>query len=219
MNPLILINQLNLPEFDYLKLLDLLKNYKSPRDQITKLLRKGYIVRIKKGLYVLGDLFSQPSSHFILANKIYGPSYVAGMTALSYYGMIPERVETIYSKTTGKHKEFMTPRGRFIYTKTSLEKFKFSVNRISESTKHSKTEEERYFLIASPEKSLVEIICEQEKIKTQDELCEFLSALRIEPSSLKHLKIKEIKMLKEYFSSHGKVLDFLINEIRKAKLL
>ena len=40
-------------EFDYQMLLDTLRNYSRPRDKITDLLRKGVIIRVKKGLYVL----------------------------------------------------------------------------------------------------------------------------------------------------------------------
>ena len=42
-------------EFDYQMLLHALKDYAHPRDKITDLLRKGAIVRVKKGLYIFGE--------------------------------------------------------------------------------------------------------------------------------------------------------------------
>jgi predicted transcriptional regulator of viral defense system len=82
--------------FDYQVLLDTLSGYRKPRDKITRLLAAGAIVRIKKGLYCFGDPFrKEPISREHLANLIYGPSYISIDYALSYYGLIPERVETI----------------------------------------------------------------------------------------------------------------------------
>ena len=48
-------NQIQREEFDYQMLLDVLKDYGRPRDKISDLLRKGVIVRIKKGLYIFGE--------------------------------------------------------------------------------------------------------------------------------------------------------------------
>jgi len=63
-------------EFDYQVLMDCLKDYAHPRDKVSDLLRKGHITRIKKGLYVFGEEYSQGSvSREVLANLIYGPSY------------------------------------------------------------------------------------------------------------------------------------------------
>ena len=41
-------------EFDYQTLLDCLKEYARPRDKISDLLKKRAIIRVKKGLYILG---------------------------------------------------------------------------------------------------------------------------------------------------------------------
>src|ERR687888_282878 len=42
-------------EFDYQTLLDAIKGYAQPRMKISSLLAKGTIIRVKKGLYVLGE--------------------------------------------------------------------------------------------------------------------------------------------------------------------
>ena len=78
-------------EFDYQALLDGLREYDRPRDKITNLLRQGGIIRVKKGIYVFGERYRRrPFSRELLANMIYGPSYVSLETALHYYGLIPE---------------------------------------------------------------------------------------------------------------------------------
>lgn len=83
-------------EFDYPALMSALANYANPRDKVTSLLRQGVIIRVKKGLYVFGDDFrKRPFCRELLANLIYGPSYVSLDYALSYHGLIPERVAAL----------------------------------------------------------------------------------------------------------------------------
>ncbi|MBW1855256.1 MAG: hypothetical protein JRJ00_11360 [Deltaproteobacteria bacterium] len=87
-------------EFDYQTLLDCLEVYARPRDKISDLLKKGIIIRVKKGLYIFGEEYRKiPYSMEILANLIYGPSYISLDYALQYYGLIPERIEAVTSVT------------------------------------------------------------------------------------------------------------------------
>src|SRR5262245_29628514 len=85
-------------EFDYPALMQELSQYKKPRDAVTRFLHNGSIVRVKKGLYVFGENYRKGMiCKESLANLIYGPSYISLEYALSYYGLIPERVEEITS--------------------------------------------------------------------------------------------------------------------------
>ena len=103
-------------EFDYQTLLDALRGYASPRDAITGLLRDRVIIRVKKGLYVFGPAYARrPYSRELLANLIYGPSYVSLDYALQHYGLIPEQVHAVTSLTVSRAKRFQTPIGLFIY--------------------------------------------------------------------------------------------------------
>jgi hypothetical protein len=62
------------------------------------LLRRKDIIRVKKGLYIFGETYARrPFSREVLANVIYGPSYVSLDYALHYHGLIPERVEAVIS--------------------------------------------------------------------------------------------------------------------------
>jgi len=86
--------QIPTEEFDYQALSDCLKDYARPRDRISDLIKSGVIVRVKKGLYIFGSDYSRgPYSRELLANLMYGPSYVSLDYALGYYALIPERVE------------------------------------------------------------------------------------------------------------------------------
>jgi hypothetical protein len=110
--------------FDYTQLISLLNDYRKPRDAISLLLQKEEIIRIRKGLYIFGPLWRRKKiSREALANLIYGPSFISLDYGLSYYEMIPEKVETVTSITSGRSRNFDTPLGRFSYTQISKERF------------------------------------------------------------------------------------------------
>ena len=135
--------------FDYQVLLDVLSGYSKPRDKITKLLAASMIVRVKKGLYCFGDAFRrEPVSREHLANLLYGPSYVSLEYALSYHGLIPERVETVTSVTTRRSRQFDTTFGTFTYR--MLNEGSYAVGALL--TAAGKTT----FLLATPEKALLD---------------------------------------------------------------
>ena len=100
--------------FDYAQLIDVLSGYGNVRAKIGRLLASGEIIRIKKGIYTFPEYLRRfPLNPCVLANMIYGPSYVSSDYALSYYGLIPERVELVTSMTTGRPRRFSTLVGNF----------------------------------------------------------------------------------------------------------
>ncbi len=171
-------------EFDYQTLLDCLKDYARPRDKISGLLKKGIIIRVKKGLYIFGDDYRRsPYSQEILANLIYGPSYISLDYALQHYGLIPERVEAVTSVTTGRSRRFSTPVGLFTYRMIPLKGFRIGMDRV-------KIGDGRAFLIATPEKALADKLYDGRGtgIQTQKELNNYLeNNLRIDSANLLEL--------------------------------
>jgi len=119
------VTSLSLPvenPFDYQLLMDRLEGrFAAPRNKIQSLCRSGEIIRVKKGLYVSGTRPGEVSkiNPMVLSGLIYGPSYVSLEAALSYHGLIPERVEEITCMTSKRAKRFRTPQGRFRYTPIS----------------------------------------------------------------------------------------------------
>lgn len=77
--------------------------------------KKGYIKMIRRGHYVFSDLQINESVLFLMANKIYAPSYVSMGMALAYYHLIPEAVYGITSVSSRKTNHFVTSFGEFIY--------------------------------------------------------------------------------------------------------
>jgi predicted transcriptional regulator of viral defense system len=148
----VLRKRINGEEFDYQTLIDCLEGYSNPRAKITQLLRKGVIIRIKKGLYVFGEAYRRrPYSKELLANLIYGPSYLSLEYALQYYGLIPEKVESVTSVTTGRSRWFQTPAGMFTYRQIPVYALSTGMDRIE-------LKDGTAFLIATPEKALADKI-------------------------------------------------------------
>jgi len=165
-------------------LISLLKDYKRPNDKINTLKSEGVIESIKKGLYIAGPKasMSRPESG-LLANHIFGPSYVSMETALSYYGLIPERVYEIASMTTKASKEFRTSAGTFTYTHLPLPYYAFGLNMVRLS-------EKQRAIIASPEKALCDKIISTAGLllrSTVQASAYLIEDLRIDESALKDL--------------------------------
>jgi len=177
--------------FDHQQLVGLLKGYVKVRDRIGRFLRNGDIVRIRKGLYTFAEpLRRNPISLPLLANLIYGPSYVSGAYALSHYGLIPERVSTITSETTGRSCLFETPFGRFSYRRSLGKRYPIGVTRVEAGT--------NAWLLATPEKAIFDYVQEDARFKggTQDETLQYLTEdLRVELDALQTLNPLRINEL------------------------
>ena len=176
-------------EFDYNLLLHALKDYKKPRDKIRALIKDKDILRVKKGLYVLGKEYNKPYNKYILANQIYGPSYITGQTALAFWNMIPERVELIISMTTKRKKLFETPVGGFSYLYCNKKVFNLGV-------KLEHAGDQKNFLIASPEKAISDIVATQSHISSEKEMKEFLELMRLDFSGSKRLDLSLLEEIK-----------------------
>lgn len=113
---------------------------------IKRNVQSGLFVKLRNGFYVLQN--SSPSS-YVIANKLYQPSYISLEKALSHYGIIPETVYTITSVTTKSTREFTTPKGVFSYQRIKRHAFAgYSPLRLDGTI----------LLFACPEKSLADYL-------------------------------------------------------------
>lgn len=199
-------------EFDYQTLLKCLEGYARPRDKISDLLKKGIIIRVKKGLYIFGEEFrKRPYSQEILANLMYGPSYISLEYALQYHGLIPERVEAVTSVTTGRSRRFASPVGLFTYRNIPLSAFRIGMDRIEIG-------EGRAFLIAVPEKALADKIYTDRGpgIRTQKMMSAYLEYdLRVDTADLIKLKPETLDSIAQRYRS--KKIQLLSDLIRRGK--
>lgn len=201
-----------LEEFDYSLLCSAFSGYSGPRQKINRLLKSGVIVRVKKGLYVFGPDYNQsPICKEVLANLIYGPSCLSLEYALSYHGLILERVETLTSVTPKRDKEFNTPLGRFTYRYLGIEKYPHGIEQVliepgpkslTWDPPSARGTKGHSVLMASPEKALCDyLVLNKIPIFTETKEVErFLASdLRIDPGSWKRLRPDVFKKLNEFY--------------------
>ncbi|MBN1272102.1 MAG: hypothetical protein JXB26_07490 [Candidatus Aminicenantes bacterium] len=201
--------------FDYQTLIDALKELSCPRDKITDLIKKGIIIRIKKGLYIFGDRYrSFPYSKELLANLIFGPSYISLDYALDYYGLIPERVEALTSVTIGRSRKFHTPVGLFIFRQIPPRAYQTGISLVEEAHGQS-------FMIALPEKALSDKIFTEKgiPINSQKEMHRFLvEDLRIEISAIESLSLSKINEYANLYRSRKlRFLSSLVKRLQKSR--
>lgn len=133
-------------------IMKLLKDYKSPNDKISELLKSGELISIRRGLFIPGPKTDLPLPEpFLIANHLRGPSYVSLEAALSYWGFIPERIYEISSVTLKTSKKYKTPIGRFTYKHLPFPYYSFGIRSLQLTPKQT-------VLIASPEKAVCDKI-------------------------------------------------------------
>ena len=173
----------------------LYNDLKFPENKIADLERNGLIIRIKRNLYVVSQkVHHQEISTELVANHLYGPSYVSLETALAYYGLIPERVYSIRSACMTMRKLYETPFGQFEYIKMPSQYFQIGVNQKNIDNSYC-------FLIASPEKALCDLILYTNHLRLQSvkAMNEYLEEdLRFETSALNSFRLDIVEECRKY---------------------
>ena len=119
-------------------------------DKARRLEQEGRIIRLKRGLFVRSADDGAVIIPFLIANHLYGPSYVSMHTALRHYGLIPERVYLTQSMTIKHSRSFDTPIGRFSYYSCPTNYFPIGIQQESQGVET--------YLVATPEKALCDLI-------------------------------------------------------------
>ena len=171
-------------------LLEILKGFKRPYDKIDEIESKGYIIQIKRGLYVPSVFLNiKRPEPFLIANQLYGPSYISLDSSLFHWGMIPERVFENTSVTNRISKTFKTKEGIYSYVYIPLPYYSFGMQQLTLT-------ENQIVLIASPEKSICDkIICTSGiLLRSKKQVVSYLvEDLRIEKDSLRNMNTREMK--------------------------
>ena len=93
----------------------------SLRKTIWRYRKNGMLLKLKNGLYTVKG-GKEPDS-FLLANKLYSPSYISFETALSYYGLIPDTIYIVTCATTKITRNFSSFGREFVYRKIKSEAY------------------------------------------------------------------------------------------------
>lgn len=146
---------------------NIIGEYKAPKDKISKLQDSGIVIRIKKGLFILSpEISKQKLSKELLANHLYGPSYVSLESALAYYGILPERVFSTRSVTTKRKKTYSTPLGRFEFLKVPNNYYPIGI-------RNEIIDQSFAFLIGKPEKAICDLISTTSHLRLQSKKAMF----------------------------------------------
>ena len=211
-----IIQLLSQPEIDYASLMVLLGNdYQAPARKLQELIKGGYFIRLKKGFYVLNPKKSGKSFRpEVVANLLYGPSYLSLEYALAHYGLIPERVLEMTSVTSAKNKIYKTKLGTYSYQHLSRDLY-------PQFTKLEILKDGGSYLIATPEKALFDFLV----LKTNDlefnsssDLTHYLeNNLRINwPELVRQCDIQVLKRALPYYVRRKRV-KYLIDALMKEK--
>ena len=162
------------------------QNYSSPHNKLSRLKKEGHLYQIRRGRYE----DNRNVNPHILACLIYGPSYLSFEYALSFYGLISERVSTYTSATTGKNrtKLFNNIYGNYSYQDIPRTAFPYDTL--------VKTENNQGYLIATPEKALCDTLCKQKPVTSIKALKELLfENLRLDKEEFLKLNFDSILFL------------------------
>ena len=177
-----------------------LMGYKVIPSQLSSYAKKGQIVRLKNGLYLIADKKDTAVIENI-ALKMYEPSYISLEWALSMYGIIPEIVYNVTSVTTKATRKFKNEFGLFIY-KTIKRNLFWGYKKEEKNN--------QMYLIAEPEKALIDYIYfNLSKIKKTEAIDE----LRLNKSVIRGLNQTKLKKYQKIFNN--KKINKIIQEILK----
>ena len=94
------------------------------RVQLSRWIRQGKVIALRRGMYTLPDLYRKvPVAPAVLSSALYRPSYLSGLWALSYHGLIPERVVWLTAVSPRVRRRFENPFGVFEYRSIKQELF------------------------------------------------------------------------------------------------
>lgn len=127
------------------------QNMRDVRPQLSRWVKAGRLIQLRKGLYTLAQPYRKVAPHpFVIANAMRKASYVSLQSALAFHGMIPEHVPSVMSTTTQRPEQVDTALGRFLFR--HIKKDWFHGYRQAELGQGQKA------FVAIPEKALLDIL-------------------------------------------------------------
>ncbi|MCK5689671.1 hypothetical protein KAI87_10400 [Myxococcota bacterium] len=167
------------------------EDYKAPLKRLGAMQRAGVLIRLKRGLYAFSNGFDKVGA----AGAIYGPSYVSFETALAYYGLIPERVDTVMSVVDGRPASFTTPVGLYEYHAQGRTLFAEGMGMVQL--------ERRSYLIATREKALLDTLNRAHLSAAELSFAQVLDfvveGMRVDFEDLQGLSLRKLRRLAKLY--------------------
>ena len=167
-------------------------NYSNKNNKLSRDIKDGKLFKIIKGLYE-----TDPNTPgYLLAGSIYGPSYISFEYALSFYELIPERVNTITCATFNKKKKKIYDTNFGVFTYRDIPDLAYPEEIIL------KIEKDYSYQIATPEKALCDKIYTLSPVNNYDKLENMLfNDLRIDEDEFKKLDWSKVEKLSNLYHS------------------
>lgn len=183
------------------------KNYKNINQKINTEIRKGNLIRIKRGLYT--DSLDLDSN--VIANICLNPSYISFEYALSIYALIPEKVSTLTSACFNKknNKKYIVNNIIFNYQSIPNEAYPYGILFL-------KNENNIQYKIATKEKALCDTLYTKYPVRFIKDLKILLfEDLRIDEYEFWKLDFNFIKSIASYY--HSNTIKTLIKYVEGEK--
>jgi predicted transcriptional regulator of viral defense system len=156
--------------------------------------RQGKLIQLRRGRYLLPEAVRRREpSLFYIANYLHRPSYVSLQSALEHYGLIPEATGAVLSITSLHGRTWRTPVGTFRYR--SIHARRFWGYREEELMHGGERRSQQRFLIAAPEKALLDLIY----LDAGEWTRERLAALRLQ--NVEGIDIRDLRRAADRFDS------------------
>lgn len=182
------------------------QTYRSPKMKIKREIDNGVYHRITKGWYETDA--STPG--YLLCSYLVSPSYLSFEYALSFHGLIPERVMVYTCATTLKNhsKVYVNAFGRFRFRDVPAEVFAFGVDRLVEGGYP--------YLMATPEKALCDLLSKLPPVGSVKELTVLMfENLRIDEDRFDRLNQHDLQFLASRYPKRN--LRVLIQYLERGK--
>jgi len=154
---------------------------KANSSQISSLAKRGDIIRLKNGLYVIASRKADVVPEHI-AFRMYGPSYISLEWALYKHGLMPDIPYNVTSITAKTTRDFKTPFGSFIYKSVKPDLF-FGYMKYEDVSGQP-------YLLAQPEKALLDYLyLSLSRLKNQADI----DGLRLNPFTMAELDHKTLR--------------------------
>lgn len=179
-------------------------DYSNKNNKICREIKNEKLFKIIPGLYETDP--NVPG--YCLSSSIYGPSYISFEYALSFYGLIPERVSTITCATFNKRKkrQYNTSFGVFTYRDVPMLAYPEEILLMRDG--------EYSYQIATREKALCDKLYTLKPLNNYSNLEVMLfSDLRIDREEFSKLNVEKIEKLSCLY--HSTNVDLLAKYMRR----
>lgn len=129
------------------------------RNRLAELAKKGWLIRIKRGMYIVitdvSSLGMSDVSDFLIARLLNYASYVSFEAALQHYGMFDQRLSTIDSVTRNRARNYIV-KGNKTYRYLHLQLGLYDFGQVGLKMEHIPNEQ--MVRIATREKALLDML-------------------------------------------------------------